>query len=430
MSTGDIIFGHAYMDDCFLVTEDNESMQALADILSQFCAAIGLKLNASKSYYTTTDPNPDLKITVYNPETNKCETTKRVPPTEPIRYLGVYFTLDLKWKAQADFIDLKIKNICEGIRRSPLSYSQSVVAANLLAGGLANFHFLIADFPRTTIREWDSKIINTLKRKLNIGTNAANIHFTLPCLAGKSHFVPLESLWDAIQIGEAGFIRLNDDDTLVGRLTRARLQNLADLRATPGCPLKNPTHSNMHRTTNHMAAVEDSLHNLGFTIDTDKMITPQPRTFDIPIQQAMSQQHFEAIQSGIAAKKAIFIGHFATDDGLYMISPLEARERNIISSKGGVNPTWYFRLRESICSPNSQLLLPHLTVSEAHSQSPPPQHKNSIATRQPLPNRKEEYSITTTKPIMTDTPQTAARITVSDGSTRKEGPFYCHSEFP
>ena len=41
MSTGDIIFGHAYMDDCFLVAEDNESLQALADILAQFCAAMG-----------------------------------------------------------------------------------------------------------------------------------------------------------------------------------------------------------------------------------------------------------------------------------------------------------------------------------------------------------------------------------------------------
>ena len=96
---------------------------------------------------------------------------------------------------QREFVDQKIKKtICEGIRRSPLSYTQSVVAANLLAGGLANFHFLIADFPRSTIKDWDSKIIATLKKKLNIGEHTANIHFTLPCLAGKTHFVPLESL--------------------------------------------------------------------------------------------------------------------------------------------------------------------------------------------------------------------------------------------
>ena len=140
------------MDDCFLVAEDNASLQALADILSQFCATIGLNINASKTYYTISDPDEELKITVFDPATKHCIPTKRIPSTEPIRYLGVYFTIDLKWKAQIMLVDQKIKNICEGIRRSPLSYTQSVVAANLLAGGLANFHFLIADFSRSTIK--------------------------------------------------------------------------------------------------------------------------------------------------------------------------------------------------------------------------------------------------------------------------------------
>ena len=146
MSTGDTIFGHAYMDDCFLVAEDNESLQELADILSQFCAAIGLKLNAGKSFYSTTDPNPNHSISIYDPATNTSKHTQKVPPTAPIRYLGVHFTLDLNWKTQKTLVDQKIKKICDGIRRSPLSYTQSVVAANLLAGGLANFHFLIVDF--------------------------------------------------------------------------------------------------------------------------------------------------------------------------------------------------------------------------------------------------------------------------------------------
>ena len=110
MSTGDIIFGHAYMDDCFLVAEDNASLQALADILSQFCAAIGLNINPSKSYYTTSDPDTDLKITVFDPLTKHCIPTKRITSTEPIRYLGVYFTVDLKWKMQREFVDQKIKN--------------------------------------------------------------------------------------------------------------------------------------------------------------------------------------------------------------------------------------------------------------------------------------------------------------------------------
>ena len=129
---------------------------------------------------------------------NTSKHTQKVPPTAPIRYLGVHFTLDLNWKTQKTIVDNKIKKICEGIRRSPLGYTQSVVAANLLAGGLANFHFLIADFSRSAIQEWDNAITNTLKQKLGVGQHTANIHLTLPCLAGKTHFVPLEALWDSI----------------------------------------------------------------------------------------------------------------------------------------------------------------------------------------------------------------------------------------
>jgi hypothetical protein len=65
-----------------------------------------------------------------------------------------------------------------------------------------------------------------------------------------------------------------------------------------------------------MVAVENSLHNLGFTLDTDKMISPQPRIYDIPIQKGMDQQHFEFIQKDLASNHLTFIGHLASDDGL------------------------------------------------------------------------------------------------------------------
>ena len=53
--TGEIVFGHAYADDCWLITESQEDLQTLTDIVSQFCNAIHLGINSSKSYYTTTD---------------------------------------------------------------------------------------------------------------------------------------------------------------------------------------------------------------------------------------------------------------------------------------------------------------------------------------------------------------------------------------
>ena len=300
-----------------------------------------------------------------------------------------------------NFSRSKIKNICEGIRRSPLNYTQSVVAANLLAGGLANFHFLIADFPRSTIREWDSLIINTLKKKLNIGGSTANIHFTLPCLAGQTHFVPLESLCDSIQIGEAGFIRLNDNNTMVGRLTRARLQKLADLRTMTGCPLRYPTNLTSYRNTNHMVAVENSLHNLGLTLDTDTMISPQPRTYDIPMHRALEQQQFETVRKMLASKHLTFIGHIATEDGQSMINMGVAQDI----------------LQSFICEEGSHKLLAHLTVSSSKADTHPA--PPSIAEKTQTSIRKDQYNISSTPPTISNAPPSAPRLSVSDGSMRE-----------
>jgi hypothetical protein len=59
--SGDLIFGHAYADDCWLVAENHADLQAMANIVAQFCNTIQLGIIHKKSYYTTPDVNaPDI----------------------------------------------------------------------------------------------------------------------------------------------------------------------------------------------------------------------------------------------------------------------------------------------------------------------------------------------------------------------------------
>ena len=165
-----------------------------------------------------------------------------------------------------------------------------------------------------------------------------------------------------------------------------------------------------------MAAVEDSLHHLGLSLDSDKMISTQPRTFDIPIKAALLPIHFDSIQTDLAAKRALFIGHIASHDGTKMLTNAEAIQKGILS-KLGPRPAWYTRLKESICTQDSHTLLPHLYVSPQDNETQP--LAPSISARQHSPNRKEQYSISYSTPILPDAPRSAQRVTVSDGSMRK-----------
>jgi hypothetical protein len=289
--TGEIVFGHAYADDCWLITESQEDLQTLTDIVSQFCNAIHLGINSSKSYYTTTDDTAaDIMITL--PDGSQSPAAKR-KYTDSIRYLGINISLDLNWKNHIAIMDEHIRAVCNKINSAPISYVQSQFACNLILGGFANFHFQFVDIPRTDIKAWDNRILNCLNRKLGLPQGTSHLQHTLPCLAGKHYYRTLESMWDAIQIGET-FIRLNDTKTLMARLTKQRLLALCEDRGTTTCCLKTPSPSKRHRRYNHMVAVENSLAHLGMNLDTDTLITSHTstRTWDIPLSEAIPPPHF------------------------------------------------------------------------------------------------------------------------------------------
>jgi hypothetical protein len=190
--SGDLIFGHAYADDCWLVADNHADLQVMANIVAQFCNTIQLGINHKKSYYTTTDPNAP-HITFIQTEGPTKPATK-VPPSNPVRYLGIHLTLDLKWAHHVNIMDKHIRAICANLENAPITYPQAQIAVNLMLGGFANFHFQYVGIPRSTIKGWDNKIISTLNKKLGLLKGTAHIQHTLPRLAGKNYFRTLESL--------------------------------------------------------------------------------------------------------------------------------------------------------------------------------------------------------------------------------------------
>ena len=414
-TTGEIVFGHAYADDCWLVAENHEDLQAMANIVADFCNTIHLGINHKKSYYSTTDPTaPDI----FFPQINNLEPkpATKVPPSAPVRYLGIHISLDLRWKSHITIMDEHIKAICKNLEIAPITYPQAQIAVNLMLGGFANFHFQYVDIPRTTIRAWDNKIYAALNSKLSLPPGTAHLQHSLPCLAGKNYFRTLESLWDGIQVGET-FIRINDTNTLVSRLTRQRLLSLCEHRGSVHCCLRNPTASKSQRSHNHIVAVENSLAHLGMSIDTDTILSSiQPsRSWDITLHDAIPPHIFPHIAPELKKRNLYYIGDLADPSGTNFSPLSDLKTRGLFKRQP---PLWIHTLTHNLCLPNTLTLRPRFRVSSHGSQTRPnPPSCANPATqptqRHPIftaPTRTANpYSFSITKPG-------AIHIYITDGS--------------
>jgi hypothetical protein len=119
------------------------------------------------------------------------------------------------------------------------------------------------------------------------------------------------------------------------------------------------------------------------------------------MHKALEQQQYEAVSKMLASKRRTFIGHIATNDGQSMINMGVAQDI----------------LQSLICEEGSHKLLAHLAVSPSNSDTCPA--LPSIAEKTQTPNRKDQYDISSTSPIISNAPLTAPRLSVSDGSMRE-----------
>ena len=361
--TGDLIFGHCYADDTVLFAESHADLQALANIVSQFCKSLNIGINADKTIYTTTEKNcPDIQI--YDWKTKALVPCKFVQPSDPVRYLGTHISLSLETNTIVNKIDSTISALITNIDHSILSYSQALKAANMVIGGYANFHFQHCDISTTQLKNWDNKIYSMLSRKTSCAEPIHHFNHILPRLAGKHRFRPLESLYYQIQISEA-LIKLCDDDSIINRLIHNQLKQLNVLRGSSACALTKPCSTKVGRSSNLLATVENCLEKIGYSIDTDSMAGQlvSSRPGDKLILDCLNTPKRSMYALHIGTWGRSFISSLVYGDGITFVSNEHARNAGIFVSKKDSPPVWFIAMRLELCIPNSHTLKTEFRIS-------------------------------------------------------------------
>jgi hypothetical protein len=114
-----------YVDDLLIMALTRAGIADAAKIINEYAIWGGLVVNVSKSAVTARITNSDGNVlrdirNVIGRITMGADNTAAIPilqPHEPYKYLGVWISLDLKWKTEFEALLAKVKMDCATVVR-------------------------------------------------------------------------------------------------------------------------------------------------------------------------------------------------------------------------------------------------------------------------------------------------------------------------
>ena len=136
-----------------------------------------------------------------------------------MRYLGVWFEGDGKWRKQRQLLEAKFKDLNDRISRSSPTREQAIYCINATINTALKFPLQIAHVPKAVLEEWDRRNRQTVRKAgyLPVATPVDLIH-----LPKKEGGLGLERLATAVgRTHIATYVTLLNTESLAADMTRA-----------------------------------------------------------------------------------------------------------------------------------------------------------------------------------------------------------------
>ena len=170
-----------YADDTAVIADTEKGIQKAHEIVSEFFQLHELKLNPSKSVFTTIENSEPRWKPSFDDNVIKWK-----PPSFSFKYLGLKINFDLDWKAEQNKLSGSVFQVTKSIIANKLTLKESrAVIKNYLYPKL-EYSLRFWNCPDSTLERWNSQLVNSVMRNiqcpLNISRSAFSVITEIPRL--------------------------------------------------------------------------------------------------------------------------------------------------------------------------------------------------------------------------------------------------------
>lgn len=150
-----------FADDLTIITNTNEAMQKIIDIVNKFAKEGHFLINPKKTIYTYNNTNKEHHISIYQKNGNEMV---QGFPNITFRYLGVYLDLNLDFKRQNELCIDKLKKAIHIIKNKQFNVTDKVQIINNIILPKVMYAMKFIPFEIEAINEMDKIISQNLAR--------------------------------------------------------------------------------------------------------------------------------------------------------------------------------------------------------------------------------------------------------------------------
>jgi hypothetical protein len=163
----------AVADDMVIYGKSRNELQRSLNKIETYLNSANVFLNPKKCDYISNIKEDKNKSIVA-----KSGEEIRNKGNEPIRYLGVWLTINLNFGYHWKLIDEKYKDAINRIKKQPISITEKASCINVMATTTILYGSALLKIPETLIKKWESMAKKVLKKEGNLARCVNNIIYT------------------------------------------------------------------------------------------------------------------------------------------------------------------------------------------------------------------------------------------------------------
>ena len=341
----------AYMDDTLWIAQSKTQLEEITNIASSFYSMADIQVNPNKSVFITKQGSSNISFLN--------SSLQSIPPHQPFKFLGCWFTLNNKQTSQIKLIQEEAINLAETASTKKITDKQIIYIINTVIIPTIEYRIHNIVIPFSTCNQILSKYLTIAKHKAHLSRSTPNSTLL------NHNLYNIHSIWDIqLQFHISNFLnRINNSSTL-GTTTHIRLQQLQNNLWSTTNILSHPhpiiDGPNKHCTTFKIIQLlnylQISIHSYSNS-SWPKIINDS----NTPLENILSNHpKYNTFKQQLRHKNILYLEQLCSADNNTLLDWSHLSPRLLHIPKGK-KPLWFTYLENSILNNNThRTIFPHL----------------------------------------------------------------------